>query len=58
MIAQISFLLLKNRKVHGWYIYLFILDIKKTTPFSTFGLDFSFQKYPQFSISIKHVTNK
>jgi len=37
--------------------YISILYIKKTTSFNTFGLDFSFQKYTQFSIQISHVTN-
>jgi len=37
------------------YIYIYI---KKTTPFSFFGLAISFQKCPQFSIQITHVTNR
>jgi len=49
----------------GVYLFFFdktegsipILYIKKTTPFSILGLDFSFQKHPQFSTQITHVTN-
>jgi len=37
---------------HLYYIY-----IKKTTFFGTFGLNLSFQKYPQFSIQITQVRN-
>jgi len=32
------------------YLYYSILYIKKTTPLNTFELNFSFQKYHQFSI--------
>jgi len=57
-------LLKKNHKndsksYYHWNINIFyriisssILYIKKTTSFSTFGLNFSFQKHPQFSMQI------
>jgi len=47
-----------NKRYYIKTKYIISLSIQETISFSTFGLTFSFQKCPQLTIQITHVTNR